>query len=1008
MACRHSRHRRTCPGRGLPFAVFLVAAGLAPAVPLPALAAGDPAEDAAAIVRAIDVAALEPARAVGLKGVRLAAGLASIQLDGTLLPATPIAGRSREMVFLGRGRVTLEPPDDIEAGQLELFTGSRRLAAEFKEAVLVVGSTPAATALLRKPAAPPDPALARRAEEVYQRWRKSHERKALHVESGMLVNAIGEPAYEGYFAASFLGTDLGDLLYQVDPESREQVTLGHFVPLDATEKEQHKLVRELARQRQKGRLIGVELEDLGQWDTWVSTPLRDREGRPAPGAEAFEPERYTLDVTLAEPDLRLVGRARIAVRPVLAGARAVTLRLAGDFDVSRVTGAAGEDLVFLRRGNALTVVLPPAATPVAAPAATSPIVLDVEYSGSTIQKDWSLYALQGTLAWYPHAGSIDRAPYDVTFHWSRKLDLVSAGRRVDGGETNGTRWERRRVDTPALGFTFEVGHFKIETARAGHVALQVAFDPDSSHLGGGGREEVVKTVVDALAYFEETFGPYPMDELNVVTVPRGFSQSVSGLVTLSDLQLVDLGMWNKFYGLADRREVIAHEVAHQWWGDLVGWQSYRDQWISEAMASYCARLWAKNRLDPHAQRGASPITVGWRQELAATTADGRPIEALGPVVLGERLFSSRAHQAFTAIVYGKGAVVLEMMARALGAKEFSRALREVVRASAGRTLSTEELIALLGQVTATDLSAFAGQFIYGTGMPEVFYSHRFEHGANGGWMVKGEARQESAYRPAFRVIRNDRGAYDLRRDGVERVAVAGSVLAVPVDIAVFDPALAKSSPGSSGPANATVRGTIVLRGESTSFAIPVEQEPKDFWLDRHDEVFGVFYDESRYPKRAAFAEGLHAASAGHAAEAEAFFTRALAAAEEPPLRDAPWGWIQQSRRLLNAQIELGRARLYVEQGRDQEARAALDRAGVLSEWKEYLLLESRLELRAGQADKAFRRLDREVLERHRIDSLEGLLLLAIAARATGHDEPFDKAARKARDRGADVSLLRSQ
>jgi Peptidase family M1 domain len=700
---RQRRQRRSLCSGGcrLPLALLLAAAGVAAAAPLPARAAEDPA----AILREIDAAALEPARAVTLKGVRLAAGLASIQLDGTLLPATAVAGRSREMVFLGRGRVTLEPPDDIEAGQLELFTGSRRLDAEFKEAVLVVGSTPAATAMLRKPAAAPDPALARRAEEIYRRWQKSHERKALHVESGMLVNAIGEPAYEGWFAASFLGTDHGDLLYQVDPESREQVTLGHFVPLDATEKEKRKLVRELGRQQRQGRLIGVELEDLGQWDTWVSASLRDREGRPAPGAEAFEPERYTLDVTLAEPDLRLSGRARIALRPVVKGARAVALRLAGDFDVSRVAGTAGESLAFLRRGDTLTVVLPPAA---AAATATSPIVLEVEYSGRTIRKNWSLYALQGTLGWYPHAGSLDRAAYEVTFHWPRQLDLVSGGRRVDGGESaGGSRWERRRVDSPALGFSFEVGHFKIETARAGHVALQVAFDPDSSHLGGSGREEVVKTVADALAYFEEVFGPYPADELNVVTVPRGFSQSVSGLVTLSDLQLVDLGMWNKFYRLADRREVIAHEVAHQWWGDLVGWESYRDQWISEAMASYCARLWAKNRLDAHAQRGAAPITAGWRGELAATAVDGRPIEALGPVVLGERLISSRADDAYTAIVYGKGAVVLEMLAHALGAKEFPRALREVVRASAGRTVSTEELVALLGQVSATDLSAFA-------------------------------------------------------------------------------------------------------------------------------------------------------------------------------------------------------------------------------------------------------------------------------------------------------------
>ena len=1005
--CRHShRHALRDRARRLPLALRLAlfaAAGLAATAPLTARAADDPA----AILRELDAAALEPARAVTLENVRLAAGLASIQLDGTLLPGTPVAGRSREMVFLGRGRVTLEPPDDIEAGQLELFTGSRRLDTEFKEAVLVVGSTPAATAILRKPAAAADPALARRAEEVYQRWRKSHERKALHVESGLLLNALGEPAYEGYFAASFLGTDLGDLLYQVDPESSEQVTLGHFVPLDATEKEKRKLVRELARQQRQGRLIGIELEDLGQWDTWVSTPLRDREGRPAPGAEAFEAERYTLDVTLSERDLRLSGRARIALRPVIKGARAVTLRLAGDFNVSRVTGGAGEDLAFLRRGDALTVVLPPAA---ASAPASSPTVIAVEYSGTTVHKDWNLYSLQGTLEWYPHAGSIDRAAYEVTFHWPRHLDLVSGGKRIDGGESaGGMRWERRRVDTPALGFTFEIGHFKIETARAGHVALQVAFDPDSSHLGAGGRADVVKTVADALAYFEEVFGPYPMDELNVVTVPRGFSQSVSGLVTLSDRAMVDLGMWNNFFGLADRREVIAHEVAHQWWGDLVGWESYRDQWISEAMATYCARLWAKNRLDARDQRGALPITTGWRRELAATAVDGRPIEALGPVVLGERLISSRADDAYTAIVYGKGAVVLEMLAHALGPKEFPRALREVVRASAGRTLSTGELMTLLGEVAATDLSAFAGQFIYGTGMPEVFYDYRFERAANGGWMVKGEARQQSAYRPAFRVIKTERGAFDLHRDGVERGGVAGSTLAVPVDIAIFDPARAKGSPGKSGgPANATVQGTIVLHGESTSFAIPVEQEPKDFWLDRHDEVFGAFYDENRYPKRAAFALGLKAAAGGRAAEAEALFAKALAAAEEPALRDAPWAWIQQSRRLLNAQIELGRARLYVEQGRDQEARAALDRAGALSDSQEYLLLESRLELRAGQPDKVFRRLDREVFDKHRVDSLEGLLLLAIAARATGQDEPFEKAARKAHDRGADVSLLRAR
>jgi tetratricopeptide (TPR) repeat protein len=1018
---RHSR-RNHLSNRftSLPACCLLAAACCWIAAAPPAAAGEEPG----AIQRAIEAAKLEPGRAVSLKGVRLGAGLATIALDGELVPASPIAGRSRELVFLGRGRVTLEPPDAIEGGQLELFTGARRLDADFKEAVLVVGSAPAATALLRKPAAAAGAGLSERAEAVYQRWRKSPERKALHVDAGMLVNALGDPAYEGYFTAWFLGGDLGDLIYQVEPDAREQVTLGHFVPLDATDKEKRKLLRELGRQQRKGRLIGVELEDLGQWDTWVSSSLRDREGKTAPGAEAFEPERYTLDVTLADKDLRLSGRARLELRPVVRGARAVSLRLSSDFKVDKVTGGRGEELFFLRHGSDLTVVLPAssdaagAATPATSattatgsPAAvggtTAPVALTVEYSGSPVVKEGNLFALQGTLGWYPHTGSIDRGAYDVTFHWPRKLDLMSGGRRIDGGEgADGSRWEHRRLDTPSLGFSFEVGHFKIEKARAGHVALQVAFDPDSSHLGGGGRQEVVKTVSDALAYYEELFGPYPADELNVVTVPRDFSQSVPGLVTLSDAALVDLGIWNQYFKLTDRREVIAHEVAHQWWGDLVGWRSYRDQWISEAMANYCALLFAKNRLDAAAKRSTS-ITHGWLDELAAASVDDRPIEALGPVVLGERLISSRASDAYTAIVYDKGAVVLEMLARALGAKEFPQVLRQVVKASAGRTLSTEDLLGLIGQVTSTDLTLFADQFIYGTGLPKVYYSYRFEPDPQGGWKVKGEARQQSAYRPVYRLVKSERGALDLRREGIEQVKVQSSVLAVPVEIAVFDRARAKGKAGSSQPANATIQGTVLLRGESSEIAIPVQEEPKELWFDPRSEVFGAFFDQNRHPKRVAFFQALNAATGGRAAEAEALFAKALAAPEEPTHPDAPWRFIQDSRRRLNAQIELGRARLYLEQGRDQEARSALDRAGLLSESQEFVLIECRLDLRAAAFDKVFRRLNRKILEQHQQDSLEGLLLLAIAARATGHGEPFEQAVKKARERGADVSLLRA-
>ncbi|MES1245081.1 MAG: M1 family aminopeptidase, partial [Acidobacteriota bacterium] len=554
--------------------------------------------DPAALRKDIEGLTLDTGRAVALKNVKLAAGLGMLQLsDGILFPATPVGGKVVEMVFVGKGRITLEAPDAIEAGQLELFTGASRLDAEFGEAALVIGLDAAVDAMLRKPAAQPDAATVEKAKALYQEWRKRREREILGVERSLLLDGLRDPSAEGCFAAWFrsdagdTGAEQGDFLYTVEPASREQVTLGRFVPLDATEKEKRRILREISREQRKGRLIGLELDDLGQWDTWLSASLRDGQGRPRPGSPAFEPSKYTLDLTV-DPDLRLSGTARLDLDPVILGSRAVTIRTP-DLKVTRVTDAEGADLYHQTTGSELTVVLPkPAAQ--GTPEDTSSVV--VHFESHPIEKDWNIYRLLDTQGWFPQTGEINRAAIDATFHWPKGLDLMAGGRRVDGGEQGGQRWERRVLERPALGYTFELGNFDIDTVKSGHVEIRFAFGSGSAMTGRGTRESVRKAVQDSLSYFEEIFGPYPLDELTVVTANRGFSQSLPGFVTLSDALLNDAGMWNRMFGLEDRRLVIAHEMAHQWWGDHVGWASYRDQWMSEALASYAALLYGRERL----------------------------------------------------------------------------------------------------------------------------------------------------------------------------------------------------------------------------------------------------------------------------------------------------------------------------------------------------------------------------------------------------------------------------
>jgi peptidase M1-like protein len=990
------RHRSLFPFLGLLLAAAALSAQTPASPPSPAAPV-----DPAALRRDIEAAHLEAARAVSLKSVKLAAGLATLRLDeGVLLPASRVGGKTVELVFLGRGRITLEPPDSVESGQLELFTGGSRLDEEFKEAVLVMGLDPAVAALLKKPAAQPDDATVKRAEELYKQWRAKPERKQLNVETGILGDALGDPSYQGYFAAWFRGGDLGDILYLIDPDSREQVTLGHFVPLQATEKEKRKILRQIERAQRKGRLVGLELDDLGQWDTWLAASLRDKEGKPVPGGATFEPEKYTLDVTVGN-DVRLSGRARLDLKCRVPGARLVPLRLERDLAVSRVTDGAGADLFFQRAGSELTVALPRAA------AAGEAVQLAVEYAGNAIDKDWNLYTLLDTETWYPHAGSLDRARYDVTYHWPKGLDLVAAGKRAGAGETSGLRWERRTIDLPVFGTSFEIGHFKTEEVKAGHVQVTFAFDPGSD-LGRSGREEVMKTVTDALSYYEDLFGPYPSDALTIATAAhRDFSQGMPGLVTLADGMLIDLGVWSKFFGLRDRREVIAHELAHQWWGDLVGWASYRDQWISEAMANFCALQYAKARLDSK-ERGLAGITSGWQRQLTEELADGRAVESVGPVVLGVRLLSSRSDDAYQAIVYQKGALVLNMLARGMGEDNFRKALGQIVRRTGQGTLSTEDLLSLLGQITAVDLHDFSTQFIYGTGLPEVYYTYRFEPKQGGGFQVVGEARQKTPRRFRYRVVKTTGGGLDVTRQAIEQTQVAQSTLAAPVEIEVYDPQN-RGKKAKNG-ANSGLRGSLRLKGEVTPIAIDLQYEPKEFWLDRDSEVFGLFWDEKRNPKQALYFQGLEATAAGKAAEAEALFDRALKADDQPREFGGTvyYQEVQAARRWKNARIDLARARLYLEAGRDADAEKALDRADLLSEAAEWKLLTSRLEIRRGAFDKAFRRLRKGLPEIGGLDSAEGNLLLAIAAHATGHQEEYDRAVKAARESGADLAQLSSR
>ncbi len=971
--------------------------------PRAARSAAAEAPDPAALLAQIRSARLEPSWARDAAGVRLGTEQAIFDLEhGVLIPVRAGGGRVAELVFVGRGRARLEPPDEIEAGQLDLFTGSPRLDETFTEAVFVVARDEAAATLLRRPPAPPaGDEILRRARGRYAAWKDSPERRSLGVETGILLDALSDPLYEDYFAGWFKGERLGEFLLQMDPAAEEQLTLGQFVRVDVTPEEKHSMSRFLHRQQERGRLVGLEVEDLGRWDSWVQTPLRAPGGEPRPGSPGFAPRHYTIEVTVDPRSRHLASRSRVTLRATGDRRRVVRLELHADLEITGLVDGGGEELLYLRAGNDVQVLLP------RTPAAGDEVVIQVACEGKFFEhgdgtpeaRRANSWALRDALGWYPRTGANERATYDVTLRWPRRYQLLASGQRSDGGASHGQHWERRRMRVPTLGFTFEVGRFDVETTTVGDVQLNVALDPATLSLAPEGAPgALTETVADALRFYQEIFGPYPLDELTVVTVPRQYSQAMLGLITLSNRVMVDWGVFGPLLKVQDRGSVVAHEVAHQWWGHLVGWRSYRDQWISEAMANYATLLWARHRgLEP----AVGPVT-GWQQELTATLDDGRPIESLGPLVLGERLFSSRSQDAYQAIVYRKGALVLEMLARKFGEDDFQRALAALVGAARGRVISTADFLSLLERITSTDLDGFARQFIFGTGLPEVIYDYAFERDDGGGWRVRVEARQELPARTRYAVVPMADGRLDVARGRVEPRDVESSELVVPFQILL-------AGDGASDSRQSMLLGRMVITGSHTELAIDIDQRPVKLWLDRDREIFGRFLDRRRHPKRLLLRQASKLAAAGEREAAADLLRRALATRSPLASNDD----------LLDAHLHLRLAGVLLDLGRDVEAASSLDQArDAFAQGRSELpstesrrfasafeVVEARIEVRRGDYLAALTRLSGDVLDPKDAASTEGYLLLAIAARETGHAGELEQALEIARRRGADVTPL---
>jgi aminopeptidase N len=165
---------------------------------------------------------------------------------------------------------------------------------------------------------------------------------------------------------------------------------------------------------------------------------------------------------------------------------------------------------------------------------------------------------------------------------------------------------------------------------------------------------------------------------------------------------------------------LAHEMAHQWWGQAVGWKNYHEQWLSEGFAQYFAALYAQKT------RGDDTFAGMLRQFRRWALAESDE----GPVHLGYRLGHIKDDsRIFRALVYNKGAGVLHMLRRWVGDDVFFSALRRFYDEQKFRKAGTDDLRRAFEEESGTPLERFFERWIYNAELPLLRYSSAVEPGS---------------------------------------------------------------------------------------------------------------------------------------------------------------------------------------------------------------------------------------------------------------------------------------
>jgi aminopeptidase N len=218
-----------------------------------------------------------------------------------------------------------------------------------------------------------------------------------------------------------------------------------------------------------------------------------------------------------------------------------------------------------------------------------------------------------------------------------------------------------------------------------------------------------------IRHFSKIFGyqyPYPKYAQVVVDEFTFGAMENTSITTCTDRCLHDAATELDF----NYHDIVAHELAHQWWGDLVTPKAWKDVWLKESFATYAEALWLEH------VSGEDEARFSQVQDFNVYLNEDRDLYRR-PIVDARYDFPFELYDRHT---YQKGGLVLGMLRDVLGDEDFFLVLEHFLHKHAWQSVETNDLKVAIEDVTGQNLDWFFEQWLYGRGYPEFEVSHTYD------------------------------------------------------------------------------------------------------------------------------------------------------------------------------------------------------------------------------------------------------------------------------------------